>query len=1251
MSTNNPNIANLAADFMGLFHGRHMILFAGRKTNDSDFSNLISELPWSCVITSRTDSAFGDNFIVNDRRPREYTKPADVPSRPLSKQGELPILRISGMVEQLDDEVIEELALTGQTVEEYLLDKTREMLRLVPGLFDGANIMVVIGYDPSTDGEIPYRLFAPILNNNSIHDGKVHFWGLDSTDSQVQLLQKLSEKKGFVWHEQNLRDIIEFWKCSEINHVDTRFLPSEGDELFYKGGQTVGISPSILLQYRYFANLLTEQTVTAIRPYGRLQQARWYYNFLTLSSTDGPQWYGYLKNSEFYLHRDYEDALVNLVEKQISGNDPADNGPGSPIILFGDPCSSKSITLGALAYRIFNKHINPVIFIKNDTLMFTNDSSETVELANLMEAIDKIGPDMRILLIWDCSSYRNVATNAKRLSKILTDRGRRFVLVCSAYDDPNPREEIRTFFHYECAEQKGGYSTGTEKNYDIFFCNGCYYVPATRKLSPREQHLLWQKFTEFSGTPKDQLTTIRSQISEESNIFDYFYKIISLLRPSLEQSLTREEAKVNQYVREQLSLLEKGISKQTQSTGSVAQAFAAAGIDLSAYGIDVNALSLDTNATSDQEDYDLHRFNTCIALFSRFKIEVSYSLAMQMLKVKERCLTDFSVNYNQKLFDLMTTRIPWLRYGESKSGNDYSFSFRNTLEAELFLSRNKISGEKQVELLCDILEMYGAYYQVNHYLLDPSLEKNIQQLIRLMGPNSQYPPFRGEKSREHREILMNIEPIISMLEVLCMDYKIPDNDAGFATILVTLTREYYGSKWKTLYAPDNQSAYSPERYLYRIEKLHSMLQFATDKIEKLEFAVRDARQLSDIKHLSDQRNGLTVELAHCNVLLRQLRREYIAKCTELGHSISTTMDYCDGLSYKEIYNQLYNVILNNPSNGHAYNALFKAFEEMYENSALSEPQKLQYLSEIKLIADDCGSVDIRNRGADERDEIKEHLQRISQYSNHYKVSIDDICNNTVNPAFYVLYQNMLEANSSAAVTFVCQQELEQAKINYSTDKLTPHQLIVCKKIMCFMREDQNAACISGNYYALNLLLRVTWMSYTGQSMKDSPECQLIKMSPDQWADIRQISNNCIVAANRQAINRAKPLVVLINALATLHVTGDYIGTNSIINSLTEDQFYFSARMKVPFIICDENGPILHSGYVLDTNGFNGYINLSDVPQHLGGKNGVRFHLKNLGPGSRMPDKNQRINNLELGLGYTGFSVYTKAGREYRGGQS
>ena len=92
-------------------------------------------------------------------------------------------------------------------------------------------------------------------------------------------------------------------------------------------------------------------------------------------------------------------------------------------------------------------------------------------------------------------------------------------------------------------------------------------------------------------------------------------------------------------------------------------------------------------------------------------------------------------------------------------------------------------------------------------------------------------------------------------------------------------------------------------------------------------------------------------------------------------------------------------------------------------------------------------------------------------------------------------------------------------------------------------------------------------------------------------------------------------------------------------------------MKVPFIICDENGPILHSGYVLDTSGFNGYIKLSDVPQHLGGKNGVRFHLKNLGPGSRMPDKNQRLNNLELGLGYTGFSVYTKAGREYRGEQS
>jgi len=130
MSNSIPNIANIAADFMGQFHGRHMILFAGKSTLDKDLEGVVSPLPWSCIITSRSDGAFSNSFIVNDRQVKDFYRPEEVPSRPLNKVGILPILHICGDTQTIDDDIREELSLIGQTVEEYQNDKMNEIQSL-----------------------------------------------------------------------------------------------------------------------------------------------------------------------------------------------------------------------------------------------------------------------------------------------------------------------------------------------------------------------------------------------------------------------------------------------------------------------------------------------------------------------------------------------------------------------------------------------------------------------------------------------------------------------------------------------------------------------------------------------------------------------------------------------------------------------------------------------------------------------------------------------------------------------------------------------------------------------------------------------------------------------------------------------------------------------------------------------------------------------------------------------------------------
>ena len=73
------------------------------------------------------------------------------------------------------------------------------------------------------------------------------------------------------------------------------------------------------------------------------------------------------------------------------------------------------------------------------------------------------------------------------------------------------------------------------------------------------------------------------------------------------------------------------------------------------------------------------------------------------------------------------------------------------------------------------------------------------------------------------------------------------------------------------------------------------------------------------KYLSDQKNGLIVEITRCNIWLQKNYRRYRDK-------FGKTMGMLPGLNYRDIYEQLYKAILYSPENGHVYNALFDAFE-------------------------------------------------------------------------------------------------------------------------------------------------------------------------------------------------------------------------------------------------------------------------------------------------------------------------------------
>lgn len=286
----------------------------------------------------------------------------------------------------------------------------------------------------------------------------------------------------------------------------------------------------------------------------------------------------------------------------------------------GIPGSSKSVELAALAYKIYNEKINPVIYINGDNLCFASQSSEIQVLDELMQEVEQVGDkDTRFLIVWDSSSYRNVVAEAKQLVHELENRGRRFVLVCSAYTSVESKKKEANKVYYTL--QHDGSFVKSEVESDLYSHNNCYFVSATRELDESEINTLKHKAKLYAVADKEEINKIWDELSGNVDIFEYFYRLIILIRPKLEAGLSREQRLVNRYIRKQLSLLGK---KEDEVYNPLFEALKKAGIPL-------NEEAQKTLEDDEVDVYDLDKFNICIAMFSRFKLDTPYSLALRML--------------------------------------------------------------------------------------------------------------------------------------------------------------------------------------------------------------------------------------------------------------------------------------------------------------------------------------------------------------------------------------------------------------------------------------------------------------------------------------------------------------------------------------------------------------------------------------------------------------------------------------------
>jgi hypothetical protein len=197
-----------------------------------------------------------------------------------------------------------------------------------------------------------------------------------------------------------------------------------------------------------------------------------------------------------------------------------------------------------------------------------------------------------------------------------------------------------------------------------------------------------------------------------------------------------------------------------------------------------------------------------------------------------------------------------------------------------------------------------------------------------------------------------MQSVIDELEKLYYSNRFDDECADMASILVTMTREFYGTDWNNNFDEQKQpDQYEQTKYEDRLNKLAFAKKVAAKRFKELEEEILSEKFVRKLGHKSTMCNTLAVEIATCDFHIRKVLADYSKHFPEEAAQYEQTA-YRPEL-YQNTFDRLSWIVKTDPSNGYPYNALFSEFRHMYEHSNLSDVDKLKYLTDIQNIAFEC----------------------------------------------------------------------------------------------------------------------------------------------------------------------------------------------------------------------------------------------------------------------------------------------------------
>lgn len=777
----------------------------------------VLDYAWNAIVTTNCELSLAASLKNDKRTVRDITTKNDMQANLIDRK-KLHVIRL--FEESYPKDTIDELDA------EDISDQAVDMLTRVSEIIKWNGIILIEDFEEPC---FSHKEFRKAFRNLYSNQKQVYIFNCKNTD---QYLSALESQGIAVLIEQSINDFFEEFFMED---TENDFQSSEKTIQIYIEADKKPIPTSIenrqLLETESFATLLNIGLLNKVKIPQNMYKD-YFYMFLK-NSVREPQWYGY--SYGFNIHRNYEDRLYRKVKKGLENVGKPNN---KPLLVVGQTGTGKSISLAAIAYKIFNEKKYPVIYINDPDVNFYSrveykqkgisrkGSPSFNALDALLEKLENLGAKATFL-VWDTSNYSTGREKCYRLYQALLARGRKIYLLSTAYELSN--QAINTDTQEDYVE---------ESVMDKKFVE----CQATVEVSDEVDQLRDILLNKCSMPEQNVNSIINYHAKNSTNYLSMFYQAFDILRGDLSKGVFKE-ASLN--LQELDRILENSVGETTSINNIFALALKKVESELVNIGI-VESVDDCDDVLKEKIEVAKDDFIKCIAVCSRFKLKMPYDFALRILGT-----------YNEQIIQTLT-KSTFFVISQDYHGN-YEISLRSPLEAVMYISAKNMTALDEIENVVKMLNLmnpssgYGQQQEV--YLCE--------KIIRIIGPNNV--ENRNRYKRGYAEIIEALKKLRkerSIWEPILISQEI------------TYLREYYGRK-ESLAIDD------------RIHILEKAISIADDVLNRIEHTGISM----------GTRNAIIVESANSKLLLCQLKGSNDALLfKELRRDLRNVIRY-DSLDY------------------------------------------------------------------------------------------------------------------------------------------------------------------------------------------------------------------------------------------------------------------------------------------------------------------------------------------------------------------